>query len=332
MRADATAITTEGLTKFYGAVRGVEGLDLDVHQGEIYGFLGPNGAGKTTTLRLLLDLIRPDRGSASVLGLDVRRERVTLHREIGYLPGEFVVWPELTGRENLAYLGRLRGGVPEAAVAALAERLELDLGKKFHTYSHGNKQKLGLIQAFMHRPRLLLLDEPTGGLDPLVQNTFAEMLDDVRDEGRTVFLSSHVLSEVERTCDRVGIIREGTLVEVARVSELGMGGTHLVRMTFAQAIDPAPFRRVPGVGGVVVESGDRLVTATAQGEPKPLLELALTYPLLEFESRRPSLEELFLHLYGATDAGGAGVDGSTEGGPGLSTPLLDPDAAEQPRV
>ena len=302
MAVGAAAIVTEGLTKSYGAVRGVEGLDLEVHEGEIYGFLGPNGAGKTTTLRLLLDLIRPDRGTASVLGMDVRGERAALHREIGYLPGEFVVWPELTGRENLAYLGRLRGGVADSAVAALAERLELDLGKKFHTYSHGNKQKLGLIQAFMHRPRLLLLDEPTGGLDPLVQNTFAEMLAEVRAEGRTVFLSSHVLSEVERTCDRVGIIREGSLIQVARVSELGMGGTHLVRLTFAEPVDPAAFDLLPGVDRVAVESGGRVVTATVRGEPAPLLQAAMTHGLVEIESRRPSLEELFLHLYGAEEA------------------------------
>ena len=322
--AAGTAIVTEGLTKFYGAVRGVEGLDLEVDDGEIYGFLGPNGAGKTTTLRLLLDLIRPDRGSAIVLGMDVRGQRAALHREIGYLPGEFVVWPELTGRENLAYLGRLRGGVPDRAVTALAERLELDLGKKFHTYSHGNKQKLGLMQAFMHRPRLLLLDEPTSGLDPLLQNTFAEMLAEVKAEGRTVFLSSHVLSEVERTCDRVGIIRDGSLVQVARVSELGVGGTHLVRLTFAEPMDAVPFTRLEGVGDVVLEPGGRVVTATVRGEPRSLLEAAMTHRLVEIESRRPSLEELFLHLYGVEDVAGEHVGAEA----GQRAPADDDDAGD----
>ena len=179
------AIETQGLTKYYGSVRGVEDLDLAVLPGEVYGFLGPNGAGKTTTLRLLLDLLHPDRGSAAIFGRDVHRERAGIHREIGYLPGELALWPELTGRENLEYLARLRGGVDRAYLDSLVERFEVDLGKRFRAYSRGNKQKVGLVQAFMHRPRLLLLDEPTSGLDPLVQNTFYELL--ARGHGRGAF-------------------------------------------------------------------------------------------------------------------------------------------------
>ncbi|GAB4258956.1 MAG: ABC transporter ATP-binding protein [Thermoleophilia bacterium] len=300
------AIATEGLTKYYGSVRGVEALDLVVQQGEVFGFLGPNGAGKTTTLRLLLDLIRPDAGCARILGKDVRAEREAVHREIGYLPGELAMWPELTGGENLEYLARLRGGVDRAYLAALLERFEVDPGRRFREYSRGNKQKIGLVQAFMHRPRLLLLDEPTSGLDPLVQNTFHELIAEVVAEGRTVFLSSHVLSEVERMCDRAGIIREGRLVRVDRVAALGMGTVHLVRMTFAGPIDAAEFASLPGVRGLE-SSPESLATgagrqaailsATVSGDPRPLLAASLRHELLEIESRRPSLEELFLTYY-----------------------------------
>ena len=213
----ASAILTEGLTKSYGPVRGVLDLDLEVREGEVYGFLGPNGAGKTTTLRLLLDFIRPDRGRAAIFGRDVRAQRGEIHRHVGYLPGELALWPELTGRENLAYLARLRGGVEPAVLAGLADRLDVDLSRPFRTYSHGNKQNIGLLQAFMHRPRLLLLDEPTTGLDPLVQQTFYGLLEEVRNESPPVLLSSHILSEAERVCDRVGIIRDGGLVRITGI-------------------------------------------------------------------------------------------------------------------
>ena len=303
----ASAILTEGLTKSYGPVRGVLDLDLEVREGEVYGFLGPNGAGKTTTLRLLLDFIRPDRGRAAIFGRDVRAQRGEIHRHIGYLPGELALWPELTGRENLAYLARLRGGVEPAVLEGLADRLDVDLSRPFRTYSHGNKQKIGLLQAFMHRPRLLLLDEPTTGLDPLVQQTFYGLLEEVRDEGRTVFLSSHILSEAERVCDRVGIIRDGGLVRVTGIDELRAGTTHQVRLVFRGEVGPERFRGVPGVVEVAREGtqvpGETSLALTVRGDPRPLLALAATQPLVSMESRRPSLEELFFPLYGGSGEG-----------------------------
>jgi ABC-2 type transport system ATP-binding protein len=284
----------------------VEELDLTVQQGEIFGFLGPNGAGKTTTLRLLLDLIRPDSGRALILGMDVRAQRAAIHREIGYLPGELAMWPELSGEDNLEYLGRLRGGVDRAYLRRLVSRFDLDVSRRYRDYSRGNKQKVGLVQAFMHRPRVLLLDEPTSGLDPLVQNTFHELIKEVVGQGSTIFLSSHVLSEVERMCDRAGIIREGRLVRVDRVDALGMGDVHLVRMTLGGEVDPAGFASLPGVAGVerlaetAPPSPDGPVTAlvaTVSGEPRALLEALLRHRLLNLEIRRPSLEELFLTYY-----------------------------------
>jgi ABC-2 type transport system ATP-binding protein len=306
------AIETRGLTKYYGSVRGVEKLDLEVLEGEIYGFLGPNGAGKTTTLRLLLDLLRPDRGSALVLGMDVHGQRAGVHRQIGYLPGELAMWPELTGKENLEYLARLRGGVDRKFLSSLMERFDVDLSKRFRAYSRGNKQKIGLIQAFMHKPRLLLLDEPTSGLDPLVQNSFHELLLEVAAEGRTVFLSSHVLSEVERMCDRAGIIRAGRLVRSDKVTDLQMGARHVVRMSFEGHVDPEVLRRVPGVSSVEEEqvpslegagsthsaSSMQVLVLDVAGDMRPVLEAALGYSVAEFESRRPSLEELFMSYYG----------------------------------
>ena len=299
----APAIFTEGLTKYYGHVRGVEDLDMEVHQGEVFGFLGPNGAGKTTTLRLLLDLIRPDKGRANILGLDVRNERTAVHRAIGYLPGELAMWPELTGADNLEYLARLRGGVDAGYLTQLLERLDVDATRRFREYSRGNKQKVGLVQAFMHRPQVLLLDEPTSGLDPLVQNVFHDLVCEAAADGRTVFLSSHVLSEVERMCHRAGIIRDGRLVRVAKVGELGMGTVHLVRLVFRSAVSADAFASVPGLRDVAIQApvagadGATVITATLTGDPSPLLDTARSYDLMEFESRRPSLEELFLTYY-----------------------------------
>jgi ABC-2 type transport system ATP-binding protein len=312
----APAIFTEGLTKYYGHVRGVEDLDMEVHRGEVFGFLGPNGAGKTTTLRLLLDLIRPDKGRASILGMDVRAERTAVHRTIGYLPGELAMWPDLTGADNLEYLARLRGGVDAAYLTQLLERLDVDATRRFREYSRGNKQKVGLVQAFMHRPQVLLLDEPTSGLDPLVQNVFHDLVCEAAADGRTVFLSSHVLSEVERMCHRAGIIRDGRLVSVAKVGELGVGAVHLVEFSLRSAVSTEAFAAVPGLRDVAVRvpvvgaDGATVITATLTGDPRPLLEALLPYDLVDFESRRPSLEELFLAFYDTEGPDtGAGVSG-----------------------
>ena len=214
------AIRTSGLTKDYGRGRGLFELDLQVAQQEVFGYLGPNGAGKTTTIRVLMGLIRPTAGSAYIFGLDCVRDAVDVKRRVGYLPGDVPQFGSLRGSEVIAYLGGMRGGVDRKVVRALAERFDLDLGRRFREYSSGNKQKLAIVLAFMHRPDLLILDEPTSGLDPLNQQEFYALLRETRDAGATIFLSSHVLSEVERVCDRVGIVRAGKLVKVAELEEL----------------------------------------------------------------------------------------------------------------
>ena len=252
------AIRAEQLTKFYGPRRGVEDIDLVVRSGEVFGFLGPNGAGKTTTIRTLLDFIRPTRGRATVLGLDTRADAVAVHRRVGYLPGELELYEKLTGREVLEYFASLRGGVDGGYRDELAERFDLDIDTRISSYSSGNRQKVGLVQAFMHRPELLILDGPTSGLDPLVQQEFARLVGEVAAEGRTVFLSSHVLPEVERITDRVGIIRDGRLVVVEEVAALKARAVRHLDVLFA---GPVPDGVFDGVAGV------REVTVT--GDPSP---------------------------------------------------------------
>src|SRR5438874_7144387 len=213
-------IQTHQLTKSYGKSRGILGVTFDIQEGEVFGFLGPNGAGKTTTMRTLMGLLRANSGSATIGGLDCWIQSTEVKKLVGYLPGEFTFDPGLRGAQIIEYLGHLRGGVDQAYVRSLVERLGLDPSKRFREYSHGNKQKLGLVQAFMHQPRLLILDEPTSGLDPLNQQEFFRMVTESQARGATIFLSSHILSEVEHTCDRVGIIREGQMVRVGAVHEL----------------------------------------------------------------------------------------------------------------
>jgi ABC-2 type transport system ATP-binding protein len=243
----APLIDVAGLTKAYGRKRGIIEVSFAVAEGEVFGFLGPNGAGKTTTMRLLMAMLRPGAGSARIAGLDCWRQSVAVKRVVGYLPGELSLDPNLTGGQILAYFANLRGGVDRAQIDALIERLDLDPTRRFRQYSHGNKQKVGLIQAFMHRPRLLILDEPTSGLDPLNQHEFHRMVDEVRRDGRTVFLSSHILSEVEAVCDRVGIIRNGRLVRVGGVTELKGIRRHEVDLTFADVPPADAFRDLVGI-------------------------------------------------------------------------------------
>ena len=289
-------IETEHLTKSYGAHRGIIDVDLAVEQGEVFGFLGPNGAGKTTTIRLLLDLIRPTRGSARVFGLDATRDAVAVHRRVGYLPGEFTLYDRLTGGQTLDYFANLRGGVDRAYQQSLIERFDLDASRRFREYSKGNKQKVGLIVALQHRPDLLVLDEPTSGLDPLVQQTFFEVLHEAVAEGRTVFLSSHVLSEAEKTCDRVAIIREGRLVKVDRVDALRDLAVHQVELRFTEQVPVAEFERIAGVTNVVV--GDHALRMHVSGPIAPVVRAAARFELTDFVSREPSLEETFLAQYG----------------------------------
>lgn len=292
-------IELEHLTKWYGHRRGVEDLTFSVEAGEVFGYLGPNGAGKTTTIRTLLDLIRPTSGRARVLGMDSRAGAIEIHRRLGHLPGEFGLYEHLTGREYLAYLANLRGGVDERAVRALADRLDLDLSVRIRALSHGNKQKLGLAQAFMHEPEVLILDEPTQGLDPLIQQEFHELLAEARRDGRTVFLSSHVMPEVERLCDRAGIIREGRLVAVEDIVELKAKEFRTVEVRPASGAIAAELASVPGVRDVRAD-GD-VLSFTVVGPMDAAVKALARHDVADLVSREPSLEDVFLAIYGEGD-------------------------------
>jgi len=291
-----TVIDTEKLTKYYGAHRGIVEVDLSVAQGEVFGFLGPNGAGKTTTIRILLDLIRPTSGRALVFGIESSADPVTIHRRVGYIPGEFALYDRLTGGQTLEYFANLRGGVDKAFQASLIERFELDPSRRFHEYSKGNKQKVGIVIALQHRPELLVLDEPTSGLDPLVQQTFFTTLRQTVADGATVFLSSHILSEVEECCDSVAIIREGRLVKLDTVEGLRDLAHHQVELRFAGPVPEAEFTALPGVSDVVLD--DHVLRLRVAGAITPVVRAAARYELLDFVSREPSLEETFLAQYG----------------------------------
>jgi ABC-2 type transport system ATP-binding protein len=289
-------IQTEKLTKSYGSHRGIVDVDLEVTEGEAFGFLGPNGAGKTTTIRVLLDHLRPTSGRATVFGIETTADPVAIHRRIGYLPGEFTLYDKLTGGQTIEYFANLRGGVDAAYQADLVARLDVDPTRKFKEYSKGNKQKIGLIVALQHRPDLLVLDEPTSGLDPLVQQTFYEVIREAKAEGRTIFLSSHILSEVEKTCDRVAIIREGQLAKVDRVEALRDLAHHQVELRFSGEVPVGAFAAIPGVSEVTTE--DHTLRMRVSGSIAPVVREAARYELLDFVSREPSLEETFLAQYG----------------------------------
>jgi ABC-2 type transport system ATP-binding protein len=289
-------VRTEQLTKFYGTHRGIVDVDLEVNEGEVFGFLGPNGAGKTTTIRVLLDHIRPSSGRASVFGIETTRDPVAIHRRSGYLPGEFTLYDRLTGGQTLEYFANLRGGVDRAFQAQLVERLDLDPSRRFKEYSKGNKQKVGLVIALQHRPELLILDEPTAGLDPLVQQTFFQILREAVAAGSTVFLSSHILSEVEKSCDRVAIIREGRIAKIGTVDGLRDLAHHQVELRFSGPVPVAEFSGLPGVSDVV--GADHTLRMRVSGPITPVVQAAARYELLDFISREPSLEETFLAQYG----------------------------------
>src|SRR6185369_7401225 len=250
-------IQTDKLTKTYGSHRGIIDIDLEVVEGEAFGFLGPNGAGKTTTIRTLLDHIRPTSGRALVFGIETTADPVAIHRRVGYLPGEFTLYDKLTGGQTIEYFANLRGGVDAAYQATLVERLDIDTSRKFKEYSKGNKQKIGLIVALQHRPELLILDEPTSGLDPLVQQTFYEVIREAKADGRTIFLSSHILSEVEKTCDRVGIVRDGRLARIGSVESLRDLAHHQVEIVFVGDVPERAFAALPGVSDATVD-GQRM--------------------------------------------------------------------------
>jgi len=290
-------IEVDSLTKRYGSKRGITNVSFRVEEGEIFGFLGPNGAGKTTTIRLLMALLRADTGTARIAGLDSWQQSVEVKRLIGYLPGELSLDPGLNGGQILEYFGHLRGGVDQAYLKQLIKRLDLDPSRKFRQYSSGNKRKVVLIQAFMHRPRLLILDEPTNGLDPLNQQEFGRMVKEVRDEGRTVFLSSHILSEVEQTCTRVGIIREGRLVRVGGVAELKDIKRYEITITFANAVPAEAFKTLSGVVQVETLADGHTLRLTMQGEADAVIKAAAQYAVVTLTSHEPSLEDIFLRYY-----------------------------------
>jgi ABC-2 type transport system ATP-binding protein len=288
-------VKTENLTKFYGDTRGISELELEVKRGEVFGFLGPNGAGKTTTIRLLLDLIRPTSGRAQVFGLDTQKHSVAIRRRSGYLPGEFSFYNHLTGREFLGYFSALRGKGNLDRAEQLAERLESDLGRPVNDLSHGSKQKIGLIQAFMNDPDLLILDEPTAGLDPLIQQEFYRLIDEVCAAGKTVFLSSHVLPEVERVCDRVGIVKDGRLVAVEDVSAIKEKAIRKIEVTFASDVEPSDFS---GLSVSDMEVSGRRLSCRVSGSVDHLVKAVARFEVIDFISHEPSLEEVFLALYG----------------------------------
>jgi len=293
----AAAIRTSKLTKDYGVGRGLFDLDLQVAGQEVFGYLGPNGSGKTTTIRLLMGMIHPTSGSAHVFGLDCMRDSVEVKRKVGYLPGDVPQFGSLTGDEVVAYLGGMRGGVERRRVQRIAERFDLDLSRRFREYSSGNKQKLAIVLAFMHRPDLLILDEPTSGLDPLNQQEFYGLLRETRDDGATVFLSSHILSEVEHVCDRVGIIRDGRLVRVAQLDELRHIRVHRVEIEFAPGteIPESEIRAAEGVQDMAVD-GNR-VTCNVHGSFAALLHAIRDASVTDLVSTEPSLEEIFLSYF-----------------------------------
>jgi ABC-2 type transport system ATP-binding protein len=293
-------IAVEGLTKRYGQARGVEDLTFHVAPGEVFGYLGPNGAGKTTTIRTVLDFIRPTSGRAAVFGIDSRRGSVEIHRRTGYLPGELRLYERMTAGDHLKYLAELRGGVDAREIAGLAERLDLDLSKKVGALSHGNRQKMGLVQALMHRPELAVLDEPTQGLDPLVQQEFYRLVEEIREQGRTVFLSSHVLPEVERVCDRVGIIREGRLVTVEHVADLKARAVRRVEIRFAESVPLGAFEAVAGLSDVRVH--DSVVSCSVTGDMDALVKAAARFHVERMVAEEPSLEDIFLSYYGESPA------------------------------
>ena len=292
----AAMIQVEKLTKSYGSKRGIVDVTFDVGEGEVFGFLGPNGAGKTTTIRVLMALLRATSGSAKIAGLDCWERSVDVKKIIGYVPGEPSLDNNLTGGQIIEYFANLRGGVDKAYLKSLIDRFDLDTSRKFRQYSTGNKRKVVLIQAFMHKPRVLILDEPTSGLDPLNQQEFDGLVDEARAEGRTVFLSSHVLSEVEKTCTRVGIIREGRLVRIGGVAELKDIKRYEITIHFAQPVASDEFARLDGVTKVD-KLNETSVRIAMQGSADAVIKAAARYPVVSLTSYEPSLEDIFLRYY-----------------------------------
>jgi ABC-2 type transport system ATP-binding protein len=290
-------IRTEGLGKTFGRTTALTGLDLRVEAGEVFGYLGPNGAGKTTTLRLLMGMLRPSTGRSEVLGRDSWRDAVAVHREVGYLPGEPVLYGKLNGRQHVEYFSALRRAPDDRHAVALADRLELDLGRPARALSKGNRQKLAVVLAMMSRPRVLILDEPTSGLDPIVQQEFHALVREHTAEGGCVLLSSHVLGEVERVADRIGVLRTGRLVAVERIDSLRAKSLHHVSARFGDDVTAAEFSGIPEVRALVVD-GRSLTCSAPQTALDALLRRIVRHPVVDLGCAEAELEETFLTYYG----------------------------------
>ncbi len=291
------AVATSGLSKRYGDTLALDELTLSVARGEVYGYLGPNGSGKTTTIRLLLGLHRPSAGEAALFGVDAWRDPVAAHRRVAYVAGEPFLWPALTSAETFAFLANLHGGTDEAYRDVLVERFQLDASKKVRALSKGNRQKVQLVAAFSTRAELLILDEPTSGLDPLMEVAFRTTVQEAKERGQTIFLSSHILSEVEALCDRVGILRAGRLVDQGTLAQLRHLSAQTIEITFA---GPAP--ELPALAGVkVVRAGPNALRCVVSGSVGPLVAAIAQHPVVALASREPSLEEIFLHPYDSSD-------------------------------
>ncbi len=289
------AIVTTGLTKDYGNGRGLFDLHLEVREGEIFGFLGPNGAGKSTTIRLLMDMIRPTRGSARLLGLDAHQDSVVLKRRVGYLPGELPDFGRMRCAEIVGYVMGIRRIDVTGRISKLCDRFAIDLSPRFQELSRGNKQKIGLLLAFAHDPQLLILDEPTAGLDPLMQQQFYDLVRQTRESGATVFLSSHVLSEVEEICERAAIVREGRLAQIIELSELHQIRLRHVEIVFERPPDEQRLREVPGVEDIAVDGAS--ARCVLRGSFEPLADVLAGMQVLDLTSHEPTLEETFLDVY-----------------------------------
>jgi ABC-2 type transport system ATP-binding protein len=296
----AEAIQTHGLTKRYGETLALDSLDLTVRPGEVYGYLGPNGAGKTTTIHLLLGMHRPSVGSAKLFGIDAWADPVTAHRRVAYVPGEPFLWPKMTSAETFEFLARLHGGTDVAYRDELVRRFKLDTSKRVRALSKGNRQKVQLVAALATRADLLILDEPTTGLDPLMEVAFRDCVHEAKGRGQTVFLSSHILSEVEALCDRVGILSEGRLVDEGTLEQLRHLSAHTVAVTFDGK--PPDLGSLPGVRAA--SEGENAVRYEVSGSVGPLIKRLADYPVVSLTSREPSLEEIFLHHYDSGAGGG----------------------------
>ena len=319
-----SVIETSGLTKTYGKDRGIKNVDLTVNEGEVFGFLGPNGAGKTTTVRTLLGFMKPTDGKAEVLGMDIEKDSVGIRSMVGNLPGEFALEDRMTGEQLLKFFARLRGVKNLDYAYEIAERIGADMGRPMRRLSRGNKQKIGLVQAMFHKPPLLILDEPTGGLDPLVQEEFLKIIGEVKEEGRTVFFSSHTLNEVERICDRVGIIREGELTAVENTDDLINKSFRHVNLTFAEELGAEEARRFENLEGVDDFSRDGAeMTFDLHGNLDDMIKLAARHELVDMMYERPSLEEIFLAYYNekeeSRDTSGGNGDAETTGTQGAKS-------------